>query len=149
VDRDRDLLTHREPGVRHSEQRSGGAHGSQLNWEHLLSAGSNGGAVVRATSPGALMTVWDRVTQPIAPRRRHEAAAIATRGAALGNSAPWFMSERLRSFRRAEHAARRTHGRAPHRYRSAEERARIPISSRYTAGRELDCAEERGRSSDD
>ena len=58
-------------------------------------------------------------------------------------------AQRLRSFRRAEHAARRTHGRAPHRYRSAEERARIPILSRYTAGRELDCAEERGRSSDD
>src|SRR5215831_10331343 len=93
VDRDRDLLTHREPGVRHSEQRSGGAHGSQLNWEHLLSAGSNGGAVVRATSPGALMTAWDRVTQPIAPRNAHSAAAIATRVAALGNSAPWFMSD--------------------------------------------------------
>src|SRR5262249_42600749 len=55
-------------------------------------AGSNGGAVVRATSPAGLMTAWGRVTQPTAPRRAHSAVAMATRFTAFGYSVPWFMS---------------------------------------------------------
>src|SRR5262245_4785041 len=103
----------RAEGGRHKQNdeeratRSGGAHGWQLNWAHVFSAGSIGGAVVRTTSPGALMTAWGRVTQPIAPRSAHSAVAIATRVAAFGNSVPWFISD-LPSFVGARHRAVRS-----------------------------------------
>ena len=61
-------------------------------------------------------------------------------------TAPECTAPRLRSVRRADHAAGRTHGLGLNRRRARRvEQARIPAHlSFYTAGRELDCAEEPG-----